>query len=110
MRFQIEFLIRDAKQHAGLKDCQARDSKKIIPIAIGIHFNMAFTNVSLAKAEYYLTIPRKDRESFSLQDIKRMKHNAILTEFIFSNLDLNLNCKKIKRLRLECINFGRMAA
>lgn len=27
LRFQIEFLIRDAKQHAGLEDCQAREGK-----------------------------------------------------------------------------------
>lgn len=29
LRFQIEFLIRDAKQYAGLEDCQARDELKL---------------------------------------------------------------------------------
>ncbi len=27
LRFQVEFLIRDAKQHAGLEDCMARDEQ-----------------------------------------------------------------------------------
>ena len=105
MRFQIEFLIRDAKQFSGLEDCQARDRNKL-----NFHFNMSLTNVSLAKAEYYLTIPIKEREAFSLQDIKRLKHNTLLTDFIFVNLGLDLSCKKIKQLYQECTNFGRMAA
>lgn len=105
MRFQIEFLIRDAKQFSGLEDCQARDKKKL-----NFHFNLSLTNVSIAKAQYYLSIPKKERESFSLQDIKRMQHNTLLADFIFSNLELDLNCKKIKQLYSQCANFGRMAA
>jgi len=57
-----------------------------------------------------LPIPKKERQSFSLQDIKRQKHNEALANFIFSNLELDLNCKKIRRLHAECTNFGRMAA
>lgn len=105
LRFQIEFLIRDGKQHSGLEDCQARSGKKL-----SFHFNMALTNVGLAKAKYYLPIPKKERDSFSLQDIKRFHHNALLANFIFSNLGIDMNCKKIKRLYQECTNFGRMAA
>ncbi len=29
LRFQVGFLIRDAKQHAGLEDCMARDEQKL---------------------------------------------------------------------------------
>jgi len=105
MRFQIEFLIRDGKQFSGLEDCQARSKKKL-----NFHFNMALTNISLAKAEYYLTIPKQERGSFSLQDIKRQKHNELLVNFIFVNLEVDLSCKKIKQLYEECTNFGRMAA
>jgi hypothetical protein len=105
LRYQVEFLIRDAKQHAGLEDCQARDKMKL-----NFHFNLCLTNVSIAKAEYYLPIPIKERDSFSLQNIKRLQHNKLLTDLIFANLELDLNCKKIKQLYLECINFGRMAA
>lgn len=105
LRFQIEFLIRDGKQYSGLEDCQARSGNKL-----NFHFNMALTNVGLAKAEYYLPIPKADRGSFSIQDIKRLKHNALLTNFIFSNLGVDMKCKKIKRLYEDCTNFGRMAA
>jgi len=105
LRFQIEFLIRDGKQHSGLEDCQGRSEKKL-----NTHFNMALTNISLAKAEYYLPIPKNERGSFSLQDIKRQQHNQLIANFIFLNLGVDLSCKKIKRLYDECTNFGRMAA
>ena len=105
MRFQIEFLIRDGKQHSGLEDCQARSKNKL-----NFHFNMALTNISLAKAEYYLPIPIKERESFSLQNIKRLKHNTLMADYIFVNLGVDLRCKKIKQLYEDCINFGQMAA
>lgn len=105
LRFQIEFLFRDAKQHAGLADCQARDMNKL-----NFHFNVSLTNVSIAKAEYYLSIPAKERESFSLQNIKRMQHCKLLTDLIFSNLELDMKCKKIKSLYEQCLNFGQIAA
>jgi hypothetical protein len=105
LRFQIEFLFRDAKQYAGLADCQARDMKKL-----NFHFNACLTNVSIAKAQYYLSIPLKERESFSLQNIKRMQHSKLLTDLIFSNLELDMKCKKIKSLYQQCLNFGQIAA
>ena len=44
LRFQIEFIFRDAKQFTGLCDCQARDVKKL-----DFHFNASFTALNLAK-------------------------------------------------------------
>jgi hypothetical protein len=44
LRFQIEFLIRDAKQHCGLEECQARSENKLY-----FHFNTALSAVSVAK-------------------------------------------------------------
>ncbi len=105
LRFQIEFLIRDAKQHAGLEECQARSKKKLY-----FHFNMSMTSVTVAKTSYYLSIPAELRTSFSMESIKRLYHNKILAEFIFANLDLNLNCNKIKKLYYDCLSFGSMAA
>ena len=43
-RFQIEFCFRDAKQFAGLCDCQARDSWKL-----DYAFNASFTSLNVAK-------------------------------------------------------------
>jgi len=45
-RFQIEFLFRDAKQHTGLMDCQARSSE-----AIQMHINASFMSLNLLKLE-----------------------------------------------------------
>jgi len=49
LRFQVEFLIRDAKQHSGLEDCMARNENKL-----HTHFNIAMTAVSVAKVAYHL--------------------------------------------------------
>lgn len=105
MRYQIEFLFRDGKQQSGLEDCQARDMKKL-----NFHFNMSLTNIGIAKVVHYLSIPIEQRGSFSLQDIKRLHHNKLIADLIFSNLGVDLSCKKIKRLYEDCLDIGRMAA
>jgi hypothetical protein len=105
LRFQIEFLIRDAKQHCGLEECQARSENKLY-----FHFNMALSAVSVAKAAVWLSLPKKKREAFSMRNIKLMYYNKIMTERIFSNLALDLNCKKIKQLYYQCLDIGRLAA
>lgn len=105
LRFQIEFLIRDAKQYAGLEDCQARDEKKL-----HTHFNITLTVVSIAKAAYYLSVPKEQRTSFSMADIKMLHMNQLITKRIFSNLAVDLSCRKIKRIYNQCLNFGRLRA
>jgi hypothetical protein len=105
LRFQVEFLIRDAKQFTGLEDCMARDERKL-----HTHFNIAMTVVSVAKVAYYLSVPKEQRGSFSMADIKMLHMNHLITKRIFSNLALNLNCRKIKRIYNECLNFGRIRA
>jgi len=47
IRFQIEFLFRDAKQFTGLNHCQARSKEKIY-----FHINTSLTAVSVAKIAY----------------------------------------------------------
>lgn len=105
LRFQIEFLIRDAKQYCGLEECQARSENKLY-----FHFNMALSAVSVAKAALWLSLPKEKREAFSMRNIKLMYYNKMMTDRIFSNLALELNCKKIKRLYNQCLNIGRLAA
>ena len=105
LRFQVEFLIRDAKQFTGLEDCMARDEQKL-----HTHFNIAMTVVSLAKAAYYLSAPKEQRGSFSMADIKMLHMNQLITKRIFSNLALDLSCRKIKRIYDQCLNFGRLRA
>lgn len=105
LRFQVEFLIRDAKQYTGLEECQARDKQKL-----HTHFNIALTVVSIAKAAYYLSVPAEQRVSFSMADIKMLHMNQLITKRIFSNLAVDLSCRKIKRIYNQCLNFGRLRA
>jgi hypothetical protein len=105
LRFQIEFLIRDAKQYCGLEQCQARSKNKLY-----FHFNMALSAVSIAKAGVWLSLPAAKREAFSMRNIKLMYYNKIMAERIFSNLALDLNCKKIKRIYRQCLDIGQLAA
>ncbi|MCU7552485.1 transposase [Chitinophagaceae bacterium LB-8] len=105
LRFQVEFLIRDAKQYAGMEDCQARSKQKL-----HTHFNVALTAVSLAKAVYYLSLPKEKRDSFSMADIKMLHMNQLITNRIFINLELDQNDRKIKQLYHQCLNFVRLRA
>jgi len=105
LRFQIEFLIRDAKQYTGLEDCQARDEQKL-----HTHFNIAMTAVSIAKAAYHLSVSKEQRGSFSMADIKMWHMNQLITKRIFSNLGVDLSCEKIKSIYNQCLNFGRLRA
>jgi len=105
LRFQVEFLIRDAKQYTGLEDCQARDKQKL-----DTHFNIAMTAVSVAKAAYYLSVPAQQRDGFSMADTKMLHMNQIITKRIFSNLAVDMSCRKIKRIYNQCLNFGRQRA
>lgn len=105
LRFQVEFLIRDAKQHTGMQDCQARSREKL-----HTHFNVALTAVSLAKCACHLPLPQEQRGSFSMADVKMMHMNKLITERIFDNLALDRSDKKIKHLYDDCLNFGRLRA
>lgn len=105
LRFQVEFLIRDAKQHTGLEDCQARSKEKL-----HTHFNVALTAVSLARCAYWLPLPEEERGSFSMADVKMMHLNRLMTQRIFQNLDVDLSDEKIKQLYDDCLNFGRLRA
>src|SRR6266542_105538 len=105
LRFQIEFLIRDAKQYTGLEDCQARSENKLC-----FHFNMALSSVSLAKAVFYLSVSKQKREAFSMRNIKLLYHNKFIADTIFSNLDIDPSCRKIKRLYNQYLYIGTLAA
>jgi hypothetical protein len=105
LRFQIEFLIRDCKQYTGLEECQARSEIKLYN-----HFNMSMMSVSLMKFKCWATLPEKEDVPFSMRSIKTWYYNKFLTETIFSNLGIQLNCSKIKRLYNQCLNIGAMAA
>ena len=47
LRFQIEFIFRDAKQFMGLNDCQARDENKLNYHRQATLFNASLTAVNI---------------------------------------------------------------
>ncbi len=67
-RFQIEFAFRDAKQHLGLNDCQARSQARL-----HFHFNLVFTALFWARLQARLRAERP-LGPFSLRHLKR--HNC----------------------------------
>lgn len=72
-RFQIEFLHRDAKQHTALNTCQVLSENRL-----DFHFNMSLTAIDIAKVVHWFSIPKSQREEFSMADIKTMNHSALL--------------------------------
>ena len=103
-RFQIEFLYRDAKQHCGLEDCQARSENKLY-----FHFNTALTTVNLAKI-HWLETRKSNSEPFSMANYKTMCHNMLLLKQFFNMFAINPNTpKNLSRVK-ELVNYGIIAA
>ena len=67
LRFQIEFLIRDAKTYAGLEQCQARSHDKLYN-----HWNIALFSVSLARWQWWAKLPDNQKQDtpFSMRTVK----------------------------------------
>lgn len=104
-RFQIEFSYRDAKQFAGLHDCQARSKNKL-----NSHFNISLTAINIAKVTHWLSIPKATRPPFSMANIKTMNHNELLLNRFISVFGISPNkLKNNKRIR-ELITYGIIAA
>jgi hypothetical protein len=107
LRFQIEFLIRDAKMYAGLEQCQGRSKEKLYN-----HWNMALFSVSVARWQWWANLPDDQRQTtpFSMRTIKICCLNQYMTQTIFSILGLDLSAKKVKKLYNQCLNIGNIAA
>lgn len=112
IRFQEEFLFRDGKQFTGLNHCQARSENKL-----EFHWNCSLTAINIAKANFYLNVPKEQRKAFSMADIKTYCHNQLLLnrffqilqnegEFAINNQIYSLNNPKIK----ELLTFGCISA
>jgi hypothetical protein len=103
-RFQIEFLYRDAKQHCGLEDCQARSKNKL-----NFHFNAALSAVNLAKI-HWLDTRKSTSEAFSMTNFKTLSHNKLLLDRFISVFAINPNSVKNKQKINELYNYALMAA
>ncbi len=104
-RFQIEFLYRDAKQHTGLNDSQARSENKL-----NFHFNAALTAINIAKVEHWLSQTKEVRKPFSMADIKTMNHNRLLLQRFIDVFNVNAYSAKNRKHVNELIYYGTIAA
>lgn len=98
LRYQIEFVIRDAKQFTGLTHCQARDEAKL-----DFHLNMSLAAVNVARLV-------SQELSISLSSYRREMYNAFLVGRLLSELsleaELGLSHPRIRRV----LQTGRIAA
>jgi hypothetical protein len=69
-RFQLEFVIRDAKGFTGLTDAQTRNLN-----ALDTHLNMSMLALGLAKAEHYQRVGIESEKPFSMNAIKTRAFN-----------------------------------
>jgi hypothetical protein len=104
-RFQIEFLYRDGKQHTGLEHSQARSINKL-----HFHFNTALTSINIARVCHWLSLPKEQREAFSMADVKTLYHNMLLLERFIDVFAINPNKLKNQDIVKELIYYGTIAA
>jgi len=57
------------------------------------------------KLTCWASLTNKEQVPFSMRSIKTYFYNKFLTETIFSNLGIDLNCNKIKKLYSQCLNY-----
>ena len=105
LRFQIEFLYRDAKQHLGLNHCQARSKEKI-----HTHVNVSLTAVSIAKVAHYLCLPKQQRGAFSISSIKTQYFNEHLLHRFFIGFGIDPETYKKSQSYKELYQYGCIAA
>jgi hypothetical protein len=104
-RFQIEFLFRDAKQHAGLNHCQDRSGKKL-----NFHFNASLTTVSIAKVIFFSELNEEQGKAFSMRNVKTWFLNRLMVERFLSNFGIDPNTEKNNPTYMKLLSWGRGAA
>ena len=105
LRFQMEYLFRDSKQHMGLEHCQARSENKL-----NFHFNASITAVSVAKVIARNSENKTTRTSVSIADVKTECQNRNLINRIFSIYHIDRKLIKIASGYRKLLNFGKIAA
>ena len=98
LRFQIEFLFRDAKQFTGLAHCQARSKEKL-----HFHFNLSLAAVNLANLKLKL-----DPTIISMNTFKRLAYNTRFVGFLFKQLSSLAKVDINSPIVQQAIQLGRM--
>ena len=101
-RFQIEFVIRDAKQHTGLADCQSWVKERI-----DFHINISFLTVGIARIKEYERLAEALAGTACSVASQRVKyHNEMLIRSIFPILGLDLLEFKSHPAYDQALSFG----
>ncbi|HAO19577.1 MAG TPA: transposase, partial [Desulfobacteraceae bacterium] len=104
-RFQIEFLFRDAKQSAGLPDCQAR-----CEISPDFRFNACMTALNLMKWESRRIAQSDFNPGCSVASVKIRNFNGYLLERFCSISGIDFSSIKSSDAYHQIINLGAIAA
>jgi hypothetical protein len=97
LRYQIEFVIRDAKQHAGLSHCQARNQKKL-----DFHLNMSVAVVNVLRL-------LAQKAECSKRTYRREAYNRLLIGRLFSKLGLSAEYDRMDPRVKSVVRTGRIA-
>jgi hypothetical protein len=81
LRFQIEFLFRDAKQFTVSQDCQARDQA-----ALRFHFNLALASRRRHQIEALTEQSSPQPQVFSVASWKQRAFNEQMLDIVISKL------------------------
>lgn len=96
LRFQIEFLFRDAKQFTGLCHCQARDEDKL-----DFHFNMSMSAINITRA-----VQKLNPAITSMNSFVRKAYNLKLVEWLFEHLSKNAEFDQFHPEFHKVLDFG----
>lgn len=105
LRFQIEFIFRNAKQFTGLQDCQARDLPKL-----EFHFNACLTALNLARLEAQQQHQSEHPFVFSMATVKRRALTLHLLEQFMAELELEPTSIKSHPNFQKLLSYGAIAA
>ena len=97
LRYQIELVIRDAKQHTGLTHCQARSQEKL-----DFHLNMSLTGVNLLRL-------LAQKAECSLRTYRREAYNRLLIGRLLTKLGLSAEYDRKDPRVQSVVHTGRMA-
>ena len=101
LRFQIEFIFRDAKQFMGLNDCQARDENKL-----DFHFNASLSAVNIARQ----AIQQDEIYNKSMNNFMRYQYNQKFADTIYYKLSQNVEFDLIQIIWQDARKWGNLAA
>lgn len=105
LRFQIEFLFRDAKQHTGLTDFQCRHQK-----SIHTHTNVSMTTLNMIKLEDKKLKNATGPTVISIASWRRRKLNEHLMQRFFAMSKIDPNGKNIRDAFEKLKDYGGIAA